>query len=256
MHPFCAEFLFDSDVEPSTNLFTFEEIEEHLIKSKGDDGYEEDFLGSAVDKLGREKFVKFTLEFTMKAMVRDHDLKKYMENVMDEDEAEGSALDLISVTDHAFAFFQYINNLDKWTNKYKHRDDPEHEAHKVKEGRYSKNKGRAKHLDGVSTEGMSVYSTLVSFFDGAMKTTDWKEIKSAFDVEFLGSSMCGSRRYYHKNVKKASRTMDGDETSTLEVPRLPPLNDLFSSGSMNTDDSEGNDSDGDDGDESEGEQSD
>ena len=220
-------------------MFTFEEIEDHLIKTKGDGGYEEDFFRSAVDKLGRDKFVKFTLEFTMKAMVRDHDLKKYMEKHMEtvmNDEEGCSALDLISVTDHAFAFFQYLNNVEKWTKRYEHREDPGHAAHKAKDGRYSKNKGRAKYLDGISDEGMTVYTTLVSFFDEAAKTTDWKEIKAEFDVEFYKSSMCIGRRI--RGVKKALPTMDRNETSTLEVPRLPPLNDLFGSGLVTAGDSE------------------
>lgn len=206
-----------------------------MIRSKGDDGYEDDFFGSALTKLGRQKFIKFTVDFTMKTMVRDHDLKKYVERFI-EDKAEGSALDLISVTDHAFAFFQYLNNVEKWTKRYEHREDPGHAAHKAKDGRYSKNKGRAKYLDGISDEGMTVYTTLVSFFDEAAKTTDWKEIKVEFDVEFYKSSMCIGRRI--RGVKKALPTMDRNETSTLEVPRLPPLNGLFGSGLVTAGDSE------------------
>ena len=96
-------------------------IHEHLIKikSKGEEGYTKDFFGNALSGLGEEKLVRFTLGITMKTVVRDVNIKKYVRALMT-DEAEGTnTLDSISDTDHAFAILQYLSNhLEKlWTSK-------------------------------------------------------------------------------------------------------------------------------------------
>lgn len=174
-----------------TSVLLDPDITEELIC--GADIDKNDFLGLAMSLSewgDGDDFVSFLVRIIFPCLVRRSMIKKYVQMGDEVSDAEGGAsgvyaIDLVSDTDFAFGFVTYLGNYHKWSDKYKHRNDPGHECHNQKSGAYTKNEGRKKYQDGLNEEGVRLYKRVVGLFKKAREEDEWDDLRDKFQEKVM-----------------------------------------------------------------------
>ena len=188
----------------------------------------------------KKKFVVYLHEFVM-CMLELPKVKTRM--ILGED----SILDLSSASDEALALLFYVNNHEKWTKKYQHKDNPDHPGNKRAGGVFSNTRGKGRFRMGWTDDGMSLFHGAENFFKKARsKTKEWQDLK-VYCREYFMTTM---------QYRQGCRTMangDGasdDENSKLkeremEVPELDAIaSSFYTNGDLDNSGSDDGDGDG------------
>ena len=93
-------------------------------------------------------------------------------------------LDLVSPSDETLAILLAVNNHLKWSNIHKHENNMSHTCHTKRGGKFCKTKGCARFDIRWTTDGITLYSTALTFFHLAREDKTWDLLKEKCRAQF------------------------------------------------------------------------
>ena len=139
-----------------------------------------------------EGYIEFLHEQTLCMVDQDKVKKKLLRGKC--------VLEIVTASDETQAVFNYINNSEKWIERYQKRDDPADPIHKDRSGgKYASSKGRGRFKSGYTEEGKTIYDQALAFFKKARTNKEGmfehtKNCKKWYDASMLKKKVESGRR--------------------------------------------------------------